>query len=486
MAVSLVCLLAGGCRKPAVFFPAESDASVAAQVGAERAYDADGNGQVDFFLFANEAGRFDRIGYDRTADQHVDQVIPLDAIRFGQCRHLVLILDGFGFDVVRDYYDQGHLRLFYPPSRVVAPYPTVTDVSLQDIIDGVPPRAYEAKYFDRAANRLVGGADDYLKGVNEPYNKVFEYRADLIWDAFGYVYPEPVFRKEINDAKRLFDRAETVEVMAYFVSSAGVSTSAGADGQRRCLEAVDRFAQQVVWETRGLTKVTLLADHGHAYTPAHLFDYEQYLQEKGWRPGKSLQRGDDVVNPRFGLLTFARFATLRPAALADDLAGAPGVELVSYADGSDVVVLDADGGRAVIRRRDERYQYERIAGDPLGLAGILATLPADEQGYYHADELLAATIDHGYPAPLQRLWRAHFALVRNVPDVLVSLANDYCAGKPAFFGYVDLASTHGSLNRANSVTFIMSTAGPLPPVLQSRDIRQAMRELTGATWPMDE
>jgi len=156
---------------------------------------------------------------------------------------------------------------------------------------------------------------------------------------------------------------------------------------------------------------------------------------------------------------------------------------VSFARDDAVVVLSAAGGRAVIRRRNGRFSYEATQGDPLKLAPLLAGLKADEHGAYDADALLAATVDHEYPAPLQRLWRAHFALVENPPDVIASLANRWHSGASSFGGAVDMASTHGGLNRTNSVTFILSTAGPLPPVLRSRDIPKALGALFGRPFP---
>jgi len=483
---TLVCvfglLATSGCRKP-VHFPATSDADAAGEVGAFGAYDGDHDGKADFFMFADQAGRIDRIGYDVTGDGKPDQLIPLDTIGFGNCRHLVVILDGFGFGLVNDYYQQGGLRAFYPPSRVVAPYPTMTDLCIQDIIGGMPPRGIEAVHFDHRDNRLVGGSGDYLAGKNEPYNRAMQYRADTLWDVLGYVDPWAVFGKEVNDAKRVFDRAESREVMGYFVSSAGVGTRMGAEGQKRCLQRIEQFVNQVIWETRGLTKVTLLSDHGHTYTPAERIDFEGYLSGKGWRLSSSLREPNDVVYVQFGLVTFARFATKKPAELAADLVGCEGVELASYADGESVIVLSADGGRAAISRVDGRYSYRADKGDPLKLAGILSGLESADGGY-SADDLLAATSEHEYPAPLQRLWRAHFALVPNTPDVMVSLENGYYAGSKSLAGSVSIASTHGGLNRDNSVTFIMSTVGPLPKLLRSRDIPAAMKALTGEDWPL--
>ena len=70
------------------------------------------------------------------------------------------------------------------------------------------------------------------------------------------------------------------------------------------------------------------------------------------------------------------------------------------------------------------------------------------------------------------------------PDVIVSLADECISGAAAFGGSVKVASTHGSLNRANSTTFIMSSLGPLPPLMRSADIPAAMAKVLGRSWPM--
>ena len=471
--------LIAGCRKP-VHFPMEG---VAGAAGAARAYDTDGDGRADFFQYRDAAGRIAKIAYDRDGDGRPDETVDLDAIDFARCRHLVLILDGFAYDLVKKAYDAGALRMFHPPSRVVAPYPTLTDPALEDLLAYSPCPAFEARYYDRGANRAAGGSGDYMAGKNAPYNQLLQYRAAMLWDALGYLYPWEVFGKELNDAKRLFDRGRTQEVLAYFVSSAGVGTRMGAEGQRKALQRVEQFVNQVIWETRGLTKVTLLADHGHSYTEARRIPLEKHLKDRGWKLRESLKGPKDVVYIRFGLETYASFATQSREALAKDLAAAEGVELASFAAEDAVVVLAPKGQRAVIRRRGARFRYQRVSGDPLGLRPILAKLKPDAAGYFDADELLSATLTHTWPAPLQRLWRAHFALVANPPDVIVSLADNFYSGDTSLAGAVSIASTHGSLNYSNSVTFIMSTIGPLPPYMRSRDVPGHMKTLTGRHFP---
>ncbi|HUU58286.1 MAG TPA: hypothetical protein VMZ50_01980 [Phycisphaerae bacterium] len=471
--------LVAGCQKP-VHFPMDP---LPQRVAAARAFDADGDGKGDFFLYANPGGRTHKVGYDTNRDGKPDETVDLDALPLAQCRHLVMILDGVGYDVVKRHYDAGGLRMFHPPSRVVAPYPTLTDPCLEDMLGYIPCPAFEAEFFDRRGNRLAGGSSAYLSGRNAPYDRLLHYRAGLLWDAIGYVYPRQVFGKEMNDAKRLFDRRQTQEVLAYFVSSAGAGTKMGAEGQIDCLRRIEQFVHQVLWETRGLTKFTLLSDHGHSYTPAKRIGLEEHLTDRGWRLTKRLGRPKDVVYVRFGLETYASFATDSPEALAKDLIAAEGVEIASFAKGATVVVLGRQGARAVVHHKAGRFRYEPVSGDPLRLAPALATLKPDAEGYRGADELLAATVTHTYPAPLQRLWRAHFALVENPPDVIVSLEDHFFSGSDSLARTVNVASTHGGLNCNNSTAFIMSTIGELPAFMRSRDIPKNMEKLTGRAFP---
>ena len=479
--IAFVAALLGGCEKP-VSFPAESLSEVAQAAGAWRAYDADGDKQADFFLLADGEGRVDRIAYDRTGDQRPDEVIGLDRIPMSQCRHLVIILDGFAYDLVKAYRDEGHLRMFHPPSRLITVYPSMTDMCMEEIFNYVPCPAYEALYFDRRRNKLVGGSLAYLQGRNEPFNRLLDYRADLLWDAIGYVYPWEVFGKEVNDVKRQFDRMKTQEMIAYFVSSAGVGTIRGAEGQRACLAKVEQFVHQVLFETHGLVKITLLSDHGHTYTPGKRIPLEGFLTDRGWRLTESLSKPRDVVYIRFGLVTYASFATNSPADLAADLVGCEGVELASYAQGDAVVVLAPPKQKAIVRRKGGRYGYEMVSGDALRMKDVMGKL-AGKDGFCEGQELLTATADHVYPAALERLHRAHFSLVQNPPDVVASLGDKWYSGSTSFGGAVTIASTHGSLNYTNSVTFIMSTAGALPAVMRSREVSEALKKATGLPFP---
>ena len=511
-------------------FPRQDMPEAARRVGAFRAYDVHRDGRANFFLFANDHGRVDRIGFGhldgfvrtnnpravlgRTGGTPLE-IVCLDHLDPRTTRHVVIILDGIGYDVLRAFYDQGHLRVFHPPSRVIAPYPSLTDLCLADALDLEPTPGMEAKYFDRHANAMVGGSMSYLKGDNQPYDALLDYRANLIMDAVSYVAPGRVFRHELNNATRAFAKQPPVtfrgagvspacgmgvppmrlegvppsprsEFLAYFVSSAGLGTAEGEAGQIDVLRDVERLILQLLHETRGQIRLTMFSDHGHTYTPGRRLELEKHLAARGWNVTEKLKGPRDVAYVRFGLVTSASFSTDSPAELAADLVTIEGVELASHADGQSVVVYSHDGGKAIIRRADDAYRYEVLQGDPLKLLPALENVPAQPDGSYRDADLLTATVDGQYPFALQRLWRAHFDLVENPPDVIVSLADAYYSGSRWMNFFATVASTHGSLNRVNSTTFAMTTMGPLPPIMQSRDLAPAIGRLLGEPFPRNK
>ncbi len=316
------------------------------------------------------------------------------------------------------------MRLFPAPSRVIAPYPAMTDLCLQGALGLERCRGYEAAWYDPAANGLGGGLFGYVAGVNQPYNRVLDYRRLPLLDGLSYLFPWCTFRSESGRCLRRFQESAQADYFAYLVGSAGMSTRQGAEGQRRCLRRLEALLYRTLREMHGECVFTLLADHGHTYTPSRPAPLDRQLREKGWRPRDEIRSDRDVVSPRLGLVTYAGFWTRRPADLA-----------------------------------------------------------ADPEGYFSADDLFRATVDHVWPDPLRRLWRAHFALVEHPPDVVVSLQDSFFLGSGLLSAMVNIASTHGGLNYANSAAFVASTAGPLPADLRNDDLPAAMTGLLGRPWP---
>jgi len=478
--------LAAGCAGP-LRFPSAPLAEKETRLGLVQAYDTNGDKRADFFTTQGSDGRVVRIAYDTTGDGAADSFITLDDIPFTDCRHIVFVLDGVPFDLVEAFRAKGRLQLFYPPAPVVSTYPSMTDLALADVFVSPKPLGFESLYYDHRANRLAGGDGDYLSLKNEAWARLVDYRAGTLLDPLAYIYPNYVFDREVEDFMRLIGRRDRRRVIGYFVSTAGLATRFGAAGIEKVLDTFDRLSHQLVAESRGLVKITMLADHGHTLARCERIDFRKFLGERGWRITDRLTGPRDVAPVEYGLVTYASFAAHDRPALAADLLEHKGVRLTVFQEG-DAVVVRARDGEARIERRDGRYRYRASAGDPLQLAPILERLKAEGKvvgdGFVADRILFLATADHRYPDPLDRLWRAFTGMAENVPDVIADLADGYYAGAAArAVWFNSAASTHGDLERMSSTTFIMSTVGPLAGPLRSRDIPHALERLTGEPWP---
>ncbi len=476
---------AAGCSLPLTFPEAPLHGPATAP---RRAYDTDGDSTADYFTFADASGRITRIGYDTTADGAPDDVVDLDALPVELCRHIVIVLDGVPYAILKDVYEAGGLRFCHPPSKVVSVYPSMTDLALADVFRSVRPQGYETVYYDHAAGKLAGGNIDYLSLVNEDWAHRIDYRIDPIMDPFSYLFPGGVFNIELADFRALLAERDRREVIGYFVSTAGLATRDGEAGIRMFLGALDRFLHEQVRDARGLVKVTLLADHGHTLARATRVDFRPYLKAKGWRLVDGLEEPRDVVPVEYGLVTYASFACRSRRALATDVAAHEGVRLATFVEKEAIVVLDSGGGEARIERRPGRYRYAAARGDPLELEPILARLA--EAGHVNGDgfvddrALLVATVDHVYPDPLDRLWRAFHAMVPHVPDVLADMETGSYAGlESRAVWFNKAASTHGDLERNSSVTFLASSIAPTPPLLRIREVGEAISSMTGRPFP---
>ena len=471
--LSAAAAAAAGCRVPALTFPAEPCMKADSMIG----YDTDADGRADFFFCRAADGRYSQIGYDRDGDARPDSLIDLDAADPRQCRHLVLILDGIPYEAMREFHQAGHLREFTAPAVVIPPYPAMTDLALEDALGYMPAQAVEAKFFSRSRRRVVGGARDYLAGRNEPFAHLINYRVSPIYDAFAYLWPKPVFEKELNDIMRRWRQRGEVEMVAYSVASAAMGTRMGKEGHLYTLRRCEQLIHQVIFETGGLAKITVFSDHGQTGVPARNARLDQYLRQKGWRLSDRIVADRDVALIEFGLVTYAGLSTRRPRELVDDLMGCEAVDLCSYLDGDAVIVRGKDSA-AEIRSPDngKTFVYKALRGDPLRLGPLVGP-----GGQVDGRELLARGVEgrHPYPDALYRLWRAHTTLVENPPDVMVSLHSQWYAGKDSFAGLVDIKSTHGGLSWEGSASFLMSTAAPIPGPLRSGDVPRVMERIFG-------
>lgn len=377
--------------------------------------------------------------------------------------HLTLILDGFGYDTVKAYVAQGGFKGFHGPSAVVAPYPSMTDLCIQDLLGGEPCEALEARYYDEKRNRIRGGNVAYLFGQNQPYRKKLNYRGAAWIDALCYIAPWSAFKLELRRLNHRLTKAKTEKFIAYLVSTAGIGTKYGQPGQNMCLGRIDSMCQELVRRIPGL-RITLVSDHGHGYVSSAYFDIRHELKRRGWRFVSSLGQDKELAYPAFGLVHCAGFHTRKAEALAEDLRELACNEIVSYLNKNRVRIITKQG-QGEVWPNPTGYSYLNIQDDPLKLGTKKGeTLQISCEGW------LDISIDHQYPCAPERLWRAHTKLVRNTPDVIMALKDGYFFGSRLLGRFAHVESTHGGLNRSNSLAFCLDNQRILPATAKSSKI----------------
>ncbi len=146
--VGLLCLgaLAGGCSPPSarLSFP---DAPIRKTADCEW-YDVHHNGRGQFGVSYDASGRVDRLLYDDTGSGHIDREYRLSDYANDRVPHLILLLDSIPFQTMKDRYAAGDFRWFDPPQKMIAPFPSLTEVCYSDILHAPPLPGFMDEYFD--------------------------------------------------------------------------------------------------------------------------------------------------------------------------------------------------------------------------------------------------------------------------------------------------------------------------------------------------
>ncbi|MCH7871333.1 MAG: hypothetical protein IID33_06495, partial [Planctomycetes bacterium] len=141
-------------RGPQLFPPVPAERRALTDGGVERRYDTDHDGRVDFAEQLSSEGIIQVLRYDTNADGEFDLDVALDRIPADERIDLIILLDSVPFEVVRSAYAGGRLRMFHRPTRVISPFPVMTDLSFSEFFDVTPCPGIESQYCD--GQRLIG------------------------------------------------------------------------------------------------------------------------------------------------------------------------------------------------------------------------------------------------------------------------------------------------------------------------------------------
>ena len=395
-----------------------------------------------------------------------------DAVRDPARLRLVLALDGVPYDVMSELYREGFFDGFHAPGRLVSTFPSLTRPAFSRMLIGGRPFGYERLYFD--------GQDNQVKGFHL-VQKIFtsakehqDYHPKLHFLGFpgyiAYVFPDKFTQTAIEAFKERILSFGGSEFIAYIGLTDAIAHVDGRSAQKEFLKQISSLLHETRRELEVPLDVVVFSDHGNNMAENSRVDLATVLVENGYRDANALNDPKDFVLARNGFVSAAAIYTA--AENAGDIAALvstlEGVDFSVYLS-RDSVMVDGPSGIARIERRDGRYRYSALEGDPLDLAGISQRLrrdgKADRRGYIHASDWWYATRDHTYPDPLQRIWQGLHGLVEHPATILVSFRDGYAFG-PLIFSQEIVSGrkgTHGALLASHSNGFFMTDFRPVEP-----------------------
>src|SRR5215212_5336536 len=183
-------------------------------------------------------------------------------------RRLLLCLDGVPHEVMEAAKARGLFDGFGAPSRLLSPFPTLTNVALSKMLGATPPLGYESLYFDRGARELRGGVRKYI-GMRTPdkrpssYMDELDYQEPLPFEFLVYVAPETVWRADMRRFHERFRRApQERDFFAFLKGTDGLLHIRGRHRLEAALETLDRILREIGRWCGDETEIVLFSDHG--------------------------------------------------------------------------------------------------------------------------------------------------------------------------------------------------------------------------------
>jgi hypothetical protein len=409
-------------------------------------------------------------------------------------RRLLLCLDGVPCKLIESAKHRGLFEGFGPPTQLLSPFPTLTNVALSAMFGASPPFGYESLYFDTKARELRGGIRKYLgrrtpDKIPSSYMDELDYQEPLAFEFLVYVAPEKVWRADMQRFRDRF-RAAPLErdYFAFLKGTDGLLHIRGPAQLSRALESLDLILKEIHSFCGDETEIVLFSDHGmnlHENKRVHL---NTRLRSRGFeiRTKFSNAKTHEVAVPAFGLCGYAavycRDQSHIPT-VSEALVDLEGVDFVIYSDCGAVLVEGAAGTARIDQKQTSNgmlYRYREISGDPLKLRSVANSAEtsgiADQDGFASDDWWLQHTANHMYPDTLANLYTAlQTDRVKHTADVLVSLKDGYYYGWSPFGRIVRLAATHGNALRPSSTAFLMSTHRTLPTYVRADHAQPLLR-----------
>ncbi len=406
----LLTLLAGGCRTGLQPVP------------NSRATDVDGDGRVDRIMTLDQDGQ-------------VTGVVEAPEPGSDPERTVVIAIDAVPYEIFAKVQREGLFNEFFPPAKMIAPYPSLTNTGYTAILHTAPVLGYEDRYYDPVENKMRGGVGDRLfnrfKDV-APFHDMFAWEPPHLWGVGIYYFPGTITRAELRKIEEILHSSDEKELVLYFGGTDALGHVRGWGGLEEYLHLVDRVLRGFLAAGGGNRRVVLFSDHGTSAVPSQRVDLKKAMKSAGLNLRKHLDGPADVVAPGYGLVGSIQLFTRcgQEEAVARAVLPAEGVDFAFWRDGKGgVASLSADGRPDALDRPEDQYPDLRRR--------------VEHAAYNHT----------AHPA-----------------SVFVSLKDGWHYGSSMFEFLANMKGTHGSARTTSTLGFVASNTDRLPETLRAEDV----------------
>jgi hypothetical protein len=375
---------------------------------------------------------------------------------------------------------------FNNPTRLLSPFPTMTNVALSAMFEATPPAGYESLYFDRNARQLSGGIRKYIgrrtpDKIPSSYMDALDYQEPLMFEFLIYVAPERIWRADMQRFReRFLEAPQTRDYFGFLKATDGLLHAQGPERLNVALAALDNILNEIGKTSGSETEIVLFSDHGMNLEENRRVDLVTHLTRRGFKvSGQLPNQGRSLSIPAFGLCSYVAIycgdEDLIPET-SDAVIELPGVDFTIFRDVDAVALKSSRGTARIERSAGDRYRYLPFNGDPLQLSPKIEELRnlgrTDDEGFVSATDWFASTNNHVYPNVVVNLYKSLFThRVKHTADILVSVHDGYYYGWSAFGKFVKLLATHGNALASSSNAFLMSTHREFPECVQADEAK---------------
>src|ERR671918_1162103 len=213
-------------------------------------------------------------------------------------RRLLLGLDGVPHTLIEQAKERGLFDSFEPPTRLLSPFPTMTNVALSAMLGATPPAGYESLYFDRKAGELRGGIRKYVgrrtpDKVPSSYMDELDYQEPLMFEFLIYVAPEKVWRTDMQRFREKFRAApQNRDFFAFLKATDGLLHAQGPERLSVALESLDKILTEIRNYCGNETEIVMFSDHGMNLEENRRTPLTSELQRRGFKVGSRLANGN--------------------------------------------------------------------------------------------------------------------------------------------------------------------------------------------------